>query len=163
MGRLNDVDKASLYYHNVHHIVEAYNIFYGIYPVFSNYDEEIKIKKDFQLMLLVLGEYDILNRQYSDYRFLDFDKESGVAYSVMIDCMTDLLINKLRKNYNQEEDLEALCSERPLEEKEREGIKAVSYVIKKQMEKENTENYVEFLEQLSNIIYYREQTIFRTI
>lgn len=156
---MEKLDKQGLFYNEIQYMVEAYNIFYGEYPTFYNYEEEKNVRLNFQLMMTLLAEYNVLNKKYNDYSKIKYDDCIQLPYSTKVNSQFDFLASKIRRLDFQEAELESLCQEYPLLEIDRVGIKSVSYIIKKQVEKEEAESPIEFLKQLSNILYYRSHEI----
>lgn len=158
--QLNVSEITSIYYHGIQNLVEAYKIFYGEMPDLENMESEMETRKRFQLMILILSEYNIFRCKYNDYRHIGFNDDLKMPYSTMVDAGYDFLVEKLRKVNDKQKELEQLFINRPLAENEKEGVKAISYIIKKQMEKERIEDPIEFLKQLCNVLYSRDRLIF---
>lgn len=158
MNKLNEVDKVILKYHRIPHIVEAYKIFYGEYPIFNNIELEYK---KIQLMMTILTEYNIegirqLEIGPKDFEYNEF-KKMPFSYELYKKCQ--ILENKIKDVSNLESELGQLCKEKPLSESAKRDIRIISSTIKQQLEKEEAEDPIEFLLQLCNILCFRKYAI----
>ena len=155
MNKIDEADKAVLLW-KTPYLVEAYSIFYGKYPNFSNNREgKEKNTLEFQLMINILSEYNILNEKYE----WCYDSIENVPYSTKVNYQINLLTSKISNIIPQESILDEICYERPLSEEQKRGIKAISYLIKKQINEEN-EEYLNFLKQICNVNFFRKSIVF---
>lgn len=151
MQKLEELDMLCLNY-KVPYLIEAYNIFYGRWPSFSCDMKEQNMRKlEFQLMICILSEYNILNKKYR----WNFDHTINIPYSMEANYQVNFLIS-IMKNINiQEIELEKVCREHPLSDKQKDGINAIAYIIRKQIEREKIE-HLDLLKQICDIIYFRK-------